>query len=162
MSGRIQPVLQFAERPPDSALRRILGLLESVFSREIALLVVPFLANAGGLTVTNAAVAPGSALGTRTLIDLADAGVDQVRVVLRGNNSTAGSVTVQIYDVTSSMVLCSVVVTGTTVTTYASSWTRYVPVGGDLELEARIVGDGAMDPVLFSVVLQGRTTHVRN
>ncbi len=159
---RKEPILDFAARPEPGPLKEVVDVLTRTIGRTVAIGTVPMLTEVGGHVVTDAATTPGTALAfTRTFIDLADAGVDNLRLVVRAKNSVAGSVTVQLYDVTSSVVLCTVVVTGTTETTYAGAWVTVVPGSDDRELELRVVGDGAADPTIYTAQLQMRTTQAR-
>lgn len=159
---RTTAIVTFPQRPADKATQNALDLLQRVLGRLVSFADVALLLEAGGYTATNAAAAPGTALTfTRTKIDFGDAGADQLRLVVRGNNSGVGSVTVQLYDVTGARALCSVIVTGATPTTYDGDWTSFKPRGGEQEIELRVIGDGAFDPVLYAVHLQMRTLNAR-
>lgn len=163
MTARKDPVIDIGERPETGPLRRIMDVLHALFGKVTAVVDVALLLEMAGYTVTNAAAAPGTALTpTRTVIDFGDAGIDSVRLIVRAENSTAGSVTVAVYDVTASATLCSLTVTGTTPTTYTGSWTALTPSGSDSEIEVRVTGNGAMDPILYTVHLQGRTVRARS
>jgi len=162
MTRREGPVLTFPARVPPGSVRDAIDKTGATAGRMVPIADVALLLETAGFTVTNAAVAPGTALpATRTEVDLADAGVDSVRVVVRANNSAAGSVVVTVHDVTNNLELCRVTVTGVTATTYLGAWTRVVPKGGDSEIEVRVIGDGVFDPLLFTVHLQLRTTQAR-
>jgi hypothetical protein len=139
-----------------------MDLLQRLFGKVVSLSVVTLLLNEGGFTVTNAAASPGTALTkTRTTIDFADAGVDSVRLLVRGENSAVGSVTVQAYNVTTSAAIATATVTDATEQTADSGWTVLTPNGGDEEIEVRVIGDGAFDPILYAVHLQMRTVQAR-
>ncbi len=162
MAPRAGSVVKFAQRP-DDPLSAIVGQLEDVLGKTVSLADLLLLFESVGFTVTNAATAPGTAVGiTRTLVDFGDAGADQVRVVLRGHNSTAGTVQVTVFDVTTGVELARVALTGVTDVTVAGEWTNITPSGADQELEVRVIGDGAMDPLLYSVHLQLRTSQARS
>lgn len=162
MSRRAEPVIDFSERPEPGPVRRIMDVLKALLGKVESFADVLLLHDAAGLTMTNAAAAPGSAVGgSRVLVHFADAGTDQVRLVARAKNSAAGSVTLQLYDVTNSRALCSVTVTGTTETTYAGDYAATLATGAEHELELRVIGDGAFDPVLYRVSAQLRTTQAR-
>ena len=159
---RQAPVITYPARVPPGSARDAFDKGQVAHAKAVSLDQVPFLLEAAGFTVTNAAVAPGTAITVaRTTIDFADAGADNVRVVVRGKNSVAGTVVVQIYDVTNSVVLATVDVVGATEQTAVGVWTRIVPTGSDQECEVRVVGDGAFDPVLYAVHLQLRTVQTR-
>src|SRR5205823_214353 len=112
----------------------------------------------GGYTVVNAVASPGTALTfTRTLVDLADAGCDQARIVVRGNAGAAGTVQVTAYDVTNSRELARVAVVDGTDQTVAGAWTTLTLSGTDHEIEIRVLGNGVLDPVLTRVSLQLRS-----
>lgn len=158
---RAEPVIAFNERA-DGVLGRVLAKLQRVLGKVVSLTDVCLLLSTGGYTVTNAAAGSGTALTfSRTTLDLADAGVDSARLVVRGQNSAAGDVTVQAYNVTQSAALATATVSGATEQTAEGAWTALTPVGGDEEVEVRVVGDGVFDPVLYAVHLQLRTTQVR-
>ncbi len=160
---REQPVVDFTERPTDPIVRRILDRLQGVLGRLVACADVALLLATGGYTATNAASGAGTALTfTRTAIDVADSGADQARVVVRGKNSAAGTVTVQVYDVTRAAVVCTVAVVDGTEGTFVGAWASLVAVGGDQEFEVQVVGDGVWDPVLYAVHLQLRTLRARS
>lgn len=162
MSLRTSPVVEFPERPEPGPVRRALDILQAVLGRMTAFADVLLLYSQTGITVTNAASGAGTAVeGSRVLLSFADAGADQIRVVARGNNSTAGSVTVQCYDVTNNRALCAVTVTGTSLVTVAGDYAPTRATGGEHEVELRVIGDGAMDPVLRRVSIQLRTLQMR-
>lgn len=159
---RDKPVVEFGTRPPPGDVRSAIDRLAGVLGMVTALVDVPLLAEQAGYVVTNAAGGAGTALAfTRALVDFADAGVDQVRVVVRGRNSVAGSVTVLVYDVTNNVELARVTVTGAADVTVAGAWTTLKATGIDHEVEVRVIGNGADDPVLLRVSLQGRTLQAR-
>lgn len=162
MSRRAEPVIDFAERPEPGPLRRVMDVLQAVFGKVVSFADVLLLYDNGGITVTNAATDPGTSLAdTQVSLHPGDAGVDNVRVVVRGNNSGAGSVVITVHDVTNDVELCRVTVTGTTPTTYAGDWTTITPTGSEQVVEVRCIGDGAVDPVLYRVSIQLRTTQAR-
>jgi hypothetical protein len=160
--SRAEAVVTFDVRPPPGPLKRVVDILQALFGKVTSLAVITLLASEAGHTVTNAAGGAGTALTvTRTTLDLEDAGVDSVRLVVRGQNSGAGSVTVQAYNVTTSAALASVTVTDAVEQTADSGWTVVAPAGGDEQVEIRVIGDGALDPVLYSAHLHLRTVQAR-
>ena len=160
--SRKEPVVVLTERPDAGPLRRFMDAFQHLFGKVVSLSVVTLLADHAGVTVTNAAADPGTALSkTRTTVDFLDAGVDSVRVIVRGENSAAGSVVVHVYNTTQSASMASATVTNATEQTAESAWTVFTPAGGDEEIEVRVIGDGAFDPILYSVHLQMRTTQAR-
>lgn len=162
MTRRKEPIFTTVDRPPPGVVRKLIDTLQAVFSREVAILDVCLLFDNDGITVTDAAASPGDSLvATTVALNLGDAGIDQLRLLVYGNNSAAGSVTVQVYDLTNSAVLATVTVTDATPDLFIGEWTRIVPTQEDQEVEIRVVGDGAFDPLLYSVHLQGRTNQVR-
>ena len=159
---RSEPVLSFALRPPDGPVRRIMDVLHALFGKVVSLALVALLLEIGGETVTNAASGAGTALTkTRTTVDFQDAGVDSVRLLVRAENSAVGSVTVQLYNVTTSAAIAAATVTDATEQTADSGWTVFTPAGGDEEIEVRVIGDGVLDPILYAVHLQMRTVQAR-
>lgn len=160
--SRTHPVTSFDVGQTLGPLSLVTDILHALFGKVTTLTVVSLLMEYAGVTVTNAASGAGTALTlTRTTIDFADAGVDSVRVIVRGANSAAGSVTVQVYNVTQSAAMATATVTDATEQTAEGDWTVFAPAGGDEEIEARVVGDGAFDPILYSVHLQMRTVQAR-
>lgn len=151
-------VVEFASRPPAGDLKTILDTLRAVLGKLEALDDICLLAEATAHIVTNAAVAPGtSLLFTRCKVDFGDAGVDQVRVVVRGNATAAGPVQVTVHDVTNGVELARAALAGAGAATVAGPWTTITPTGLDHEIEVRVIGDGALDPELSRVSLQLRT-----
>ena len=160
--SRKDPVVDFGLRPEPGPLKRVLDILHALFGKVVSLSVVALLLEIGGHTVTNAASGAGTALTkTRTTIDFQDAGVDSVRLVVRGENSASGSVTVQLYNVTTSAAMATATLTNASEQTDEGSWTVFTPNGGDEEIEIRVIGDGAFDPILYAVHLQMRTVQAR-
>jgi hypothetical protein len=171
VTKRPEPVVKLPQRITGE-LGGIGRALEDVLGKTVSFSNITLLREANGFTVTDAAGGAGTALTvTRSKCNFGDAGVDSVRVVVRGKNSGAGSVTVQVYDVTNSAVLCTTVVTGTTEQTATGLWTRLASgitiagepavTGEDQEVEVRVVGNAADDPILYAVHLQLRTTQKR-
>lgn len=159
---RSEPVAPINERPEPGPVRRFFDVWHALFGKVVSFADVLMLYAATGVTVTNAAAGAGTALThTRLYVHFADSGADQVRLVVRAENSAAGSVTVQLYDVTNARALCTVTVTGVAVATYAGEYAATQPTGNEHELELRVIGDGAMDPILYRVSAQLRTTQAR-
>lgn len=160
---RTEPVANFDVGQPPGPLQLVTDLLHALFGKVTSLAVLTLLSDHGGVTVTNAATGAGTALTTtRTTVDFQDAGVDSVRLIVRGENSAAGDVAVQAYNVTTSTAIATATVTDATEQTADSGWTVLAPNGGDEEIEIRVVGDGAFDPVLYSAHLQMRTVQARS
>ncbi len=160
--SRKDPVADFGLRPDAGPLRGVLDILHALFGKVVSLGVIALLLEIGGHTVTNAAASAGTALTkTRTTIDFQDAGVDSVRLVVRGENSASGSVTVQLYNVTTSAAMCTATLTNASEQTNEGAWTVFAPNGGDEEIEVRVIGDGVFDPILYAVHLQIRTVQAR-
>ena len=160
--SRKDPVVDFGLRPEPGPLRSVLDILHALFGKVVSLSVVALLLEIGGHTVTNAASGAGTALTkTRTTVDFQDAGVDSVRLIVRGENSASGSVIVQLYNVTTSAAMATATLTNASEQTDEGAWTVFVPNGGDEEIEVRVIGDGAFDPILYAVHLQMRTVQAR-
>lgn len=161
-TDRTQGVLSFGGHIPPGPVREAVEALRVILHRVTSIAEFCLIRETAGVTFTNAAVSPGTAdTTTRDSIDFVDAGIDQVRVVVRGNNSAAGTVEVTVYDVTDAVELCRVQMSGATPTTYTGEWTSIEPTGGDHEVEVRVIGDGAFDPIVYGVKLQGRTLQAR-
>jgi hypothetical protein len=156
--NRKEPVVVFGERPADAATQRVLDTLGRTIGKLTSLVDVCLLSAPAGHVVTDAASGAGTALTvTRTQLDFADAAIDSVRLVVRGQNSAAGSVVIQVYNVTQSMVMATATITGTSEQIADSGWWVFRPVGGDEVIEVHVQGDDAADPMLFNVHMQGRT-----
>src|SRR3970040_1013210 len=113
-------VVEFADRPEPGPLRRVIDTLRAVLGKMVSLTDVLLLNVAAGHTVTDAAVGAGTALTfTRTVVDFADAGADQARVVARGNAGAPGTVQVTVFDLTNSREMARVAVTNATDVTVA-------------------------------------------
>lgn len=154
-------VVEFADRPPTGPVRQVIDTLRSVLGHLVSLTDVALLLSTAGYATAAAAASPGtSEPTTRVFVDLAEAGVDQVRLVARAKNSGAGAVTLALYDVTNAVTLATVVVTGVTATTYAGLWTTVRPTGADQELELRVVGAGET-PTIYALHAQLRTLQAR-
>lgn len=161
MTRRAAPVVKMPTRTTGE-LGNIQRMLEDTLGKTVSFSNITLLREAAGFTVTNAAADPGTALTVaRSTCDFGDAGVDSVRVVVRGKNSAAGAIIVQVYDVTNSVVLATATVTGTTEQTAVGEWTRIAPTGLEQEVEVRVVGNAADDPILYAVHLQLRTVQTR-
>lgn len=162
MTRRAEPVIVFTERPEPGPLRRIMDVLQTLLGKVESFADVLLFHDLAGYQIVNAAVSPGTAVGgTRVSIHFADAGTDQVRLVARAKNSAAGSVILQLYDVTNSRALAVLTVTGVTETTYTGAYIDTLPTGDEHELELRCIGDGAFDPTLYRVSAQLRTVQAR-
>lgn len=159
---RAEPVAPITERPEPGPLRRFLDVWNALFGKVVSFADVLLLHDQAGFTVTNAAGGAGTAVGgTRVFIHFADSGADQIRLVARAKNSAAGSVTLQLYDVSNARALCTVTVTGVTETTYAGQYAATQPTGNEHEVELRCIGNAADDPILYRVSCQLRTTQAR-
>jgi hypothetical protein len=157
-SERRGTVVEFAERPEPGPLRKVVDTLRALLGKMVSLTDVCLLAEATPYVVTNAAAGAGTALAfSRVFLDFSDAGVDQVRVVVRGDATAAGPVQVTVYDLTNSKELARVAMAGAGAATVAGAWTTIIPTGLDQQVEIRVIGDGALDPELSRVSLQLRT-----
>jgi len=157
-TARTHAVVDLAERVEPGPMRRVMDVLQTVIGKTTAFSSVELLKDLAGYAITNAAATPGTDVPeARTVVHFGDAGVDQVRVVVRGNNSAAGSVVVEVYRITGSATIASVTVTDATLGTFQGDWTVMKPTGEDEEIGLRVVGDGAFDPVLHRVDFQMRT-----
>lgn len=158
MTARTQSVIDIAERVPPGPLRNVMDSLQRVMGKTVSFSTVEMVKDLAGYQITNAAAAPGTDIPeARTVLNFGDAGIDHVRVVVRGNNSAAGSVTVEVYRITGSATIASVTVTDGTLATFQGEWTVLTPTGEDEEIGLRVVGDGAFDPTLYRVDFQMRT-----
>lgn len=141
-------------------------LLLKTMGKVTSLSTILLLSESGGYTATDAAASPGDSLAfTTTKIDFADAGIDQIRLVVRGLADAVAvpstSVVVQLYDLTNSVALATVTVTDDTQATFTGDWTGITPTGSDQEVELRVIGDGALDPELYAVHMQARTLQAK-
>lgn len=141
--------------PSYDALRMLLGKLTSLTD-------LCLLSEDAGKLFSNAPAAPGAVHQHGAVwVDFADAGIDQVRVCVRGNAGAAGTVQVTVHDRTNNVELARVALSGAADSTVAGAWTRITPTGEEQEIELRVIGDGALDPVLFRGSLQCRTLQAR-
>lgn len=154
---RTEPVVSF-NHPATGPMRQMVDTLQRVLGKTTSIGEVGFIRDLAGYQIINAAISPGTDIPElRTVINFADAGIDQVRVVVRGKNSAAGSVTVQVYRITGGATIASATVTDGTAVTFQGAWTVLVPTGADEEIGLRVVGDGVFDPTFYRVDLQMRT-----
>jgi hypothetical protein len=140
------------ELPP--RLEDMQAVLRTALGRVTSVLDLGLLSANAGLTVTGTAgalVLPGS----YAALDAADAVLDQVRLVAHASTS-AGTATLQLYDVTAGAVLCDVSLSGAAAT-QQGSWTRVAPWAIDHVVVLRVVGDGVATQTLYSVHAQFRT-----
>lgn len=158
MTIRSSPVVELAGRVPPGPTRQIMDVLQRVLGKTVSLASVSLVNDLGGVQVTNAATTPGSDVTeARAVVHLADAGIDQLRLVVRGKNSASGAVVVEAYRVSGGETLASVTVTDGSLATFLGDWTTVIPTGEDEEIGLRIVGDGAFDPTVYRVDMQMRT-----
>lgn len=158
MAIRTHAVVNLAERVEPGPLRNIMDVLQRTLGKTVSLSNLELVKDLAGYQIVNAAGAPGTDIPeARTAINFGDAGIDHLRLVVRGNNSAAGSVIVQVYRVTGSTTIAAVTVTNATLGTFQGDWTVLKPTGADEEIGLRVVGDGAFDPTLYRVDLQMRT-----
>ncbi len=159
---RKHPVADWGVRPKGGPLRRVVDILQILFGKVVSIATIALLVEIAGHTVTNAAASAGTALTkSRTTVDFSDAGVDSVRILVRGENSASGSVIVQAYNVTGSAAIAAATITNASEQTADSGWTVLPVLDGDQEIEVRVIGDGAFDPILYAVHLQMRTVQAR-
>lgn len=141
-------VPQFAELV--ELLRRHLGKVVSFASIALHL-------EHGGTTLT--AGSGGTVLpASRTTIDIADTGVDSLRLVAAGSASASG-MRLRLLDVTDSPVLLAELELPTSDTWVAGDWTRWAPTSRDRQLEVVVVGNGSATQTLTRVDVQLRTVH---
>jgi hypothetical protein len=152
----------------DRALSAALDALRASIGRVIALVDIPLFYwqvpsnvlldetdGADGYNLTAATVSGTVIPGATTAVDTADAWLDQVRVVVYGKANTVNA-TVQVYDNTNSVVLCTLTLT-TTLGLQTGEWSVITPKAGDRELRLRVIGDGVNTQTLYSAHVQFRT-----
>jgi hypothetical protein len=140
-------------------LAQVVDILRAALGRVVSLGDVCLLADNAG--VANVGVAlPGTTLpNTRTVIDFADAGVDQVRVVAYGMQGHAANVAyVNVWDETNAVELARVQLPQTAAGRAVGDWTKIPLESGDRNLAVRTIGNGADTQTLYNVHLQFRTT----
>lgn len=154
-------VVDFSDRPDPGPLSRVLDTLRAVLGKMVSLCDIPLVLTAAGYVTAAAAASPGTSVPiARTAVDFADAGADQVRLVVYGKNSGAGTVTLALYDVTNGVTLATVAVTGVAAATFIGAWTTVKPTGVDQVIELRVVGAGET-PTLYALHAQLRTLQAR-
>lgn len=146
---RQQPVVEFTQRfgPADEKLRQVVDVLKATLGKVTPILDVAHLHNNAGLVV--GAGATVTIEGTQSSLDFLDANLDSLRLIVRGKTAAAGPITVQLYDVTNSVVLATVTVS-TVNATNVGAWTSVAAKAGERELAIRIVGDGANAQTLYA------------
>jgi len=158
MTVRTTPVVELLDRVPPGPMRNVIDTLQRTLGKTVSLTTLELVKDLAGYQITDAAVSPGTDIPeARTAINFGDAGVDNVRLVVRGNNSAAGTVTVEVYQVTTDVTIASVEVTDAAQATFQGEWTLFTPDGTDEPVGLRVVGDGAFDPTVYRVELQMRT-----
>jgi hypothetical protein len=162
VTRRAEPVIVLSERVEPGPVRRIMDVLQALLGKVESFADVLLFHNLAGYQVVDAVASPGTAIGgTRVSIHFGDAGTDQVRLVARAKNSAAGTVILQLYDVTNTRALAVLTVSGVTETIYTGEYVDTLPTGNEHELELRVIGDGAFDPTLYRVSCQLRTVQAR-
>lgn len=153
---RSQPVVEFTQRfeQGDEKLRQIVDTLRATSGKLTPILDVAMLHSNAGLVV--AAGATVTVEGTHSSLDFLDAHVDTVRLIVRGKTAAAGPISLQLYDVTNSVVLATVTVS-TVNGTNVGTWTTVADKAGERELALRVVGDGANAQTLYSARFQAYT-----
>lgn len=157
--SRTQPVIELTQRfeQKDEKVRQLADIVKRTAGKLTPIMDVSMLHSNAGLVV--AAGATVTVEGTHTSLDFLDANLDTVRLVVRGKTAAAGPITLQLYDLTNSVVLATVTVT-TTLATQVGAWTNISPVAGERELAIKVVGDSANAQTLYSARAQFNTTRV--
>lgn len=159
MTTRDQPVIDFPMTldPKQVQLAQLVEMLRRYMGKVVSLMVTNLLQSHGGLALV-AAAAPGTVLAeTLTTLDLADAGIDQVRLVGRGS-STVASQTVVLNDVTGSTTLATVTLP-TVDGRFIGPWTSIPLAAGDRAVQAAVIGNGVGTQTLYRLDAQWRTLH---
>lgn len=159
MSNRLsQPILEFPIplHGTDEPLKVALEVLRAAEGHIHPLLDLSLLRETTGYGLTAAAAAGTAIPGTRAVADLAEISITDVRVIAHGIANTA-TATIQVYDVTNSLVLATLTL-ATALGTVTGAWTRLVPKVGDRTLELRVIGNAVNTQTLFSAHFQARTT----
>jgi hypothetical protein len=162
MTARRQPVMEFPLPLSQASFEvgQALDLLREAIGRASSLVDVLMLLDQAGVVLTAAGGAGDELAGTGTTLDFEDAKVDTFRVVAYGGADAEGSVLV-LRDVDDDRELCRVDIPDS-VGRMTGEWI-FLPVAlsGERSIEARVIGDGAIEQTLHNVHLQARTTHFR-
>jgi hypothetical protein len=139
---RQQPVVELTQRfeQGDEKLRQVSDAVQATSGKLTPILDVTLQHSTAGLTV----VAGGTVTveGTYSSLDFLDAHIDTARIIVRGKTAAAGPITIQLYDVTNSVVLATVTVT-TSLATQVGLWTSVTNISGERVIAIRVVGDSA-------------------
>ena len=151
--SRSQPVVVLTQRfdQADERLRQLADVLTATSGKVTPILDSTLLFSNAGLVV--AAGATVIVEGTYTSLDFLDARIDTVRLIVRGKTAAAGPITLQLWDVTNSVILATVTVT-TTLATNVGTWTSVKAVAGERQLAIRVVGESVNAQTLYSVHAQ--------
>lgn len=155
--SRSQPVVEITQRfeQKDERLRQVVDVLQRTSGKLTPIVDSCLLHSVAGVAV--AAGATVAVEGTHTSLDFLDANIDTARLIVRGKTAAAGPITIQLYDVTNSVVLATVTVT-TALATNVGSWTDVSAKSGERQLAIRVVGDSANTQTLHSIHAQFYTT----
>jgi hypothetical protein len=95
--------------------------------------------------------------GTHHSVNTADAGLDYARLIVKGNTAAGGAaITIQLYDATAAIVLCTVTVNVTNQLN-TGAWTRIKPWNADHTIQLRVIGDNAKAQTLYNAHAQFNT-----
>lgn len=149
--ARSGPIVDFASE----TLGDLIQTLRGVLGRIASLVAWTMLEESVGFNVA-AAVSTDIAF-TAESFELADAGVDQMRVQCYGKTAAGAGIAVLVYDLTNARELCRVALTAA-LQLNVGAWTKVPAKGSDATLIVRVLGDNVNAQTLYSVRVQARTT----
>jgi hypothetical protein len=154
--SRSQPVLELTQRfeQKDERVRQLADVLQRSSGKLTPILDTTLLHSTGLIVGAGATT---TIEGTYTSLDFLDANIDTVRLLVRGKTAAAGPITLQLYDVTNSVVLATATVT-TVNGTNVGAWTSVAAKAGERELAIRVVGDGVNAQTIYAIHAQLLTT----
>lgn len=159
MAPRTQQIVDFPVilDPKVPQFAELVEILRRFFGKVVSLGESTLLSSHAGVALT-AASSPGTALiESKTSIDLADAGIDQARLVGYGSSTVASQV-LRLNDTTGSRTICSVTMP-TSAGRFIGDWTSIPLSPGDRAIEVAVVGNGVATQTLYRVAVQWRTAH---
>lgn len=153
--ARTQPVVEITQRfdEKDEKTRQIADVVKATAGKITPILDTTLLHSTGLIVGAGATT---TIEGTYTSLDFLDANLDTVRLLVRGKTAAAGPITLQLYDVTNSVVLATATVT-TVNGTNVGAWTSVTAKPGERELAVRVVGDSANNQTIYSIHMQAYT-----
>lgn len=133
-------------------LRRCLGKLTAL---TVIPLYRPVVATATGTAGSTVTFTSG-----HMILNLADAGIDEIRLVTYGSSSSTAT-WIDFYNITTSTSLCQITSLPSSIGLLATNWTRISPANADHQFGVRISLPSAQTCSMSSIDLQMRSLNFR-